>query len=99
MHGPVRLSYAFLANYVPKCQMSSGPYGPILIDIITSTVLVSFTERIPREITSENLQINSSYERNLCHILTVKPNILYFQDKNSSNEVDVAEVTGAEAGQ
>ena len=23
------LSYVFLDNYVPKCQMSSGPYGPI----------------------------------------------------------------------
>ena len=21
----------FLANYVPKCQMSSGPYGPIFV--------------------------------------------------------------------
>ena len=21
----------FLANYVPKCQMSSGPYGPIFL--------------------------------------------------------------------
>ena len=25
------LSCAFLANYVPKCQMSSGPYGPIFL--------------------------------------------------------------------
>ena len=23
------LLYVFLANYVPKCQMSSGPFGPI----------------------------------------------------------------------
>ena len=23
------LSCVFLANYVPKCQMSSGPYGPL----------------------------------------------------------------------
>ena len=29
MHGPLRLTYAFLANYMAKCQMSSGPYGPI----------------------------------------------------------------------
>ena len=47
-----------------------------------------------------NLQINRNwYERNLCHILTVKPKNPYFQDKNSSNEVDVAEVTCAVAGQ
>ena len=26
---PLRLSCVFLANYVPKCQMSLGPYGPI----------------------------------------------------------------------
>ena len=29
MHGPLRLTYALLANYMAKCQMSSGPYGPI----------------------------------------------------------------------
>ena len=31
MHGSQRLSlsFALLANYVPKCQMSLGPYGPI----------------------------------------------------------------------
>ena len=29
MHGPLRLTYALLANYLAKCQMSSGPYGPI----------------------------------------------------------------------
>ena len=28
---PLRLSCVFLANYVPKCQMSSGPYGPIFL--------------------------------------------------------------------
>ena len=28
-YGPLRLSCVFLANYMPKCQMSSGPYGPI----------------------------------------------------------------------
>ena len=28
--GPLRLSCAFLANYVPKCQMGSDSYGPIL---------------------------------------------------------------------
>ena len=27
---PQRLSCVLLTNYVPKCQMSSGPYGPIL---------------------------------------------------------------------
>ena len=27
--GPLRLSCVLLANYVPKCQMNSGPYGPI----------------------------------------------------------------------
>ena len=27
--GPLRLSCVFLANYMPKCQMSSGPNGPI----------------------------------------------------------------------
>ena len=31
MHGPLRLTYALLANYMAKCQMSSGPYGPIFI--------------------------------------------------------------------
>ena len=29
MPGPLRLTYALLANYMAKCQMSSGPYGPI----------------------------------------------------------------------
>ena len=29
MYGPLRLSFELLANYVPKCQMSSGPHGPI----------------------------------------------------------------------
>ena len=29
MHGPLRLSCVLLANYVPKCQLSSGQYGPI----------------------------------------------------------------------
>ena len=29
MHDPLKLSLALLANCVPKCQMSSGPYGPI----------------------------------------------------------------------
>ena len=28
-YGPLRLSCVFLANYMPKCQMSSRPYGPI----------------------------------------------------------------------
>ena len=28
-HGPPRLSCAFLANYMAKCQTSSGPYWPI----------------------------------------------------------------------
>ena len=39
MHGPLRLTYALLANYMAKCQMSSGPYGPIFIgcDIFFST--------------------------------------------------------------
>ena len=30
MHGLLVRSCVFLANYGPKCQMSSGPYGPIL---------------------------------------------------------------------
>ena len=30
MYGQLRLSCVLLANYVPKCQMSSSPYGPIL---------------------------------------------------------------------
>ena len=34
MHGPLRLSYALLANYMAKCQMSSGPYGPIFIGLM-----------------------------------------------------------------
>ena len=29
MHGSLRQTYALLANYMAKCQMSSGPYGPI----------------------------------------------------------------------
>ena len=29
MHGPLMLSFALSANYVPKCQMTSGPCGPI----------------------------------------------------------------------
>ena len=31
---PLRLSCVFVANYVPKCQMSSGPYGPIFVGSI-----------------------------------------------------------------
>ena len=31
MHGSLRLTYALLANYMAKCQMSSGPYGPIFL--------------------------------------------------------------------
>ena len=31
MHGPLRLTYALLANDMAKCQMSSGPCGPIFI--------------------------------------------------------------------
>ena len=31
MHGPLRLTYALLANYMAKCQMSSGRYGPIFL--------------------------------------------------------------------
>ena len=31
MRRPLRLSLALLANYVPKCQMSSGPYEPIFL--------------------------------------------------------------------
>ena len=27
MYGPLRLSFVLLANYVPKCQMSSGPHA------------------------------------------------------------------------
>ena len=27
--GQLRLTYALLANYMAKCQMISGPYGPI----------------------------------------------------------------------
>ena len=30
---PVRLSCVFLANHVPKCQMSSGLYGPIFTSV------------------------------------------------------------------
>ena len=33
MPGPLRLSYVLLANNVPKCQMSSGPYGPIFVQL------------------------------------------------------------------
>ena len=33
IYGPPKLSCAFLASDVPKCQMSSGPYGPIFVDI------------------------------------------------------------------
>ena len=40
MHGPLRVTYALLANYMAKCQMSSGPYGPILQD--NWTELASF---------------------------------------------------------
>ena len=32
MHCPLRLSYALLANYMPKYQMSSSPYGPIFTE-------------------------------------------------------------------
>ena len=31
MHGPLKVSYALFANCMPKCQISSGPYGPIFV--------------------------------------------------------------------
>ena len=42
---PRRLSCVFLANYVPKCQMSSGPYGPILFVLNISYILLYFQIR------------------------------------------------------
>ena len=45
MHGPLRLTYALLANYMAKCQMSSGSYGPIFI-----LVLIAFTVCLGREL-------------------------------------------------
>ena len=27
-----------LTNYVPKCQMSSGPYNPIFVDLLSSQI-------------------------------------------------------------
>ena len=33
MYGPLRLSFALLANYVPNCRMSSGPHGPIFLEV------------------------------------------------------------------
>ena len=44
MHGPLRLTCALLANYMVKCQMSSGPYGPILsnVQLIFHIVLFFF---------------------------------------------------------
>ena len=37
----------FLANYVPKCQMSSGPYGPIF-----------FTKRLAKTLDRSQWQAN-----------------------------------------
>ena len=31
INGKLRQSCVLLANYVPKCQMSSGPHGPIFV--------------------------------------------------------------------
>ena len=39
------LSCVFLANYVPKCQMSSGPYGPIF-PICGASALSYFTSAL-----------------------------------------------------
>ena len=32
LRAPPRLSSLFLTHYVPKCQMSSGPCGPIILN-------------------------------------------------------------------
>ena len=37
---PLRLSCVFLANYVPKCQMSSGPCGPIFVVLCVNLWLI-----------------------------------------------------------
>ena len=43
MHGPLRLSYTLLANYMPKCQMSSGPNGPIIIENLAVSLKIGST--------------------------------------------------------
>ena len=43
MHGPLRLTYALLVNYMVKCQMSSGPYGPIFTLLVHFAYLVKLT--------------------------------------------------------
>ena len=40
MHGPLRLTNALLANYMPKSQMSSGPYGPIFEECHTNASVI-----------------------------------------------------------
>ena len=51
---PLRLSCVFLANYVPKCQMNSGPYGPIFLFICrTSPRPKSLVDRLFRNPTAE----------------------------------------------
>ena len=45
MHGPLRLGFALLANYVGKCQMSCGPYGPIFFTQTCSFVYAMFLFR------------------------------------------------------
>ena len=51
MHDPLRPNFALLANYVPKCKMSSGPYGPIF-NLKVNRATECFDKRILTELVS-----------------------------------------------
>ena len=47
MHGPLRLTYALLTNYMAKCQMSSGPFGPIFKTKMDSSGFIKVHQGVP----------------------------------------------------
>ena len=57
MHGPLRLTYALLANYMAKCQMSSGPYGPIFFIFQDQSAVGNVIQLIKNEKTNETSYI------------------------------------------
>ena len=61
MHGPLRLTYALLANYMAKCQMSSGPYGPNFVSCNKTSggcMFIPTAGQVIKESTSDGIKQN-----------------------------------------
>ena len=59
------LSCVFLANYMPKCQMSSGPHGPIFLLLSLNMVLLCFDERLQASKNSSDIHHCNTYTNDL----------------------------------